>query len=59
MAPPMVTKGMFVMLDAAMESARAWTAPALWSFDPAPSNTSAPSNPRTIPPHYQFTSNIL
>ena len=47
------------MLKAATESARAWTAPALWRFDPALPTISGRSNPRTFVSHNQFVSSIL
>ena len=50
---------MFVMLEAATESARAWTAPAPWRFDPAPTITSARSNHRTIQSHYPFITSVM
>ena len=47
------------MLEATPNSARAWTAPDLWRFEPAPSNNSAPFKLRTFSPHYPFISSIL
>ena len=47
------------MLKAATNSARAWTAPALWRFDPAPSSTSAPAKLQTILHSYRFATSTL